>query len=76
MVRCFDRCNLIKSWKPKTKRDWLFEETWRCKVTGERVEQYYFKQKEREGKHYEKQPKLHRLFRCGFILSVSIKRGK
>ncbi len=45
MVRCFDCCNLIKSWKPKTKRDWLFEETWRCKVTGERVEQYYFNRK-------------------------------
>ena len=58
MVRCFDCCNLIKSWKPTTKRDWLFEETWRCKVTGERVEQYYFKQKERDCKHYEKRPKL------------------
>ena len=58
MVRCFDCCNLIKSWKPTTKRDWLFEETWRCKVTGERVEQYYFKQKERDCKHYEKRPNL------------------
>ena len=58
MVRCFDCCKLIKSWRPTTKRDWLFEETWRCKVTGERVEQYYFKQKERDCKHYEKRPKL------------------
>jgi len=58
MVRCFDCCKLIKSWKPTTQRDWLFEETWKCKVTGETVGKYLLVQKERECKYYEKRPKL------------------
>ncbi|MCW4052113.1 MAG: hypothetical protein NWE78_02740 [Candidatus Bathyarchaeota archaeon] len=58
MVRCFGCSNLIRSWKPTTQRDWLFEEQWKCKVTGETVGKYHSSQKERECKHYEKRPKL------------------
>jgi len=58
MVRCFSCCNLIKSWKPTTQRDWLFEERWKCKATGETVGKYRFMRKERECKHYEKRLKL------------------
>ncbi len=58
MVRCFDCCNLIRSWRPATRRDWLFEEQWKCKVTGEAVGKYHFRQRERECKHHEKRPKL------------------
>ena len=58
MVRCFDCCNLIRSWKPTTKRDWLFEEKWKCKATSEAFEEYYLIEMERECKYYEKRPKL------------------
>ena len=58
LVRCFDCCNLIKSWIPTTKPEWLFEEGWKCKATGEFVERYYLIEKEKEFKHYEKRPKL------------------
>jgi len=58
MVRFFDCCNLIKSWKPTTKSDWLFEEKWKCKITDEQLAEYYLIPKERECKHYEKRPKL------------------
>ena len=58
MVRCFDCCNLVKSWRPATKRDWLFEEKWKCKATSEFIAKYYLIKKERECKHYEKRPKL------------------
>ena len=58
MVRCFDCCNLIKTWKPTTKRDWLFEEKWKCKVTGEVFGKYYLISKERECPFYEKRPRL------------------
>ena len=58
MVKCFDCCNLIKSWKPTTKSDWLFEEKWKCKVSGEQLVEYHLIHKEIECKHYEKRPKL------------------
>jgi len=58
MVRCFDCVNLMKSWRPTTKRDWLFEDKWACKVTSEIVEKYYLIQKERECKNYEKRSRL------------------
>jgi len=58
MVKCFNCCNLIKSWKPTTKSDWLFEEKWKCKATGQFLEKYYLIKKERECKHHEKRPKL------------------
>jgi len=58
MVQCFDCCNLIKSWKPTIKRDWLFEEKWKCKITDKQLLEYYLIQKERECKDYEKRPKL------------------
>jgi hypothetical protein len=58
MVRCFDCCNLVKSWKPTAKPDWLFEEKWRCRVTGNLLEKYYLIEKERECIFYEKRPKL------------------
>jgi len=50
--------NLIRSWKPTTKRDWLFEEQWKCKATSETFERYYLIEKERECKAYEKRLKL------------------
>lgn len=58
MVKCSDCCNLVKSWKPTAKRDWLFEEQWKCKATDETFEKYYLIEKGRECKNYEKRPKL------------------
>ena len=58
MVRCFDCCNLIKSWRPTAKSDWLFEEKWKCKSTGEVFEKYYLIKTERECPFYEKRPRL------------------
>ena len=46
--RCFDCCNLINSWIPITKPEWLFEERWKSKATGEIVERYHVIEKERE----------------------------
>jgi hypothetical protein len=34
------------SWKPTTKTDWLFEENWRCRVTGNLLEKHYLIKKE------------------------------
>ena len=58
MVRCFNCCNLIKSWKPTTKSDWLFEEKWKCRVSGEQFADYHLIHQERECKHYEKRPRI------------------
>lgn len=58
MAQCFDCCNLVRSWKPTVKTDWLFEETWKCEVTDEQLVEYYLIHAERECKHYEKRPKL------------------
>lgn len=54
MVRCLDCCNLVKAWIHTTKPDWLFDERWKCKATGELFEMYYLVEKERECRHYIK----------------------
>ncbi len=58
MARCLDCCNLMKSWKPIVKSDWLFEERWKCNVTSEAFGKYYLIEKERECLFYEKRPRL------------------
>jgi len=58
MVKCLECCNLIKSWIPTTRPDWLFDERLKCKVTGEAFEMYYLVEKERECRHHERRPQL------------------
>jgi len=58
MVRCLDCRNLIKSWKPTVKTDWMFEERWKCSVSSEAFGSYYLIEKERECFFYEKRPRL------------------
>lgn len=48
MVRCLDCLNLVKAFFPTTSPDSLFDEKWRCKVTGQVFEMHYLVEKERE----------------------------
>jgi hypothetical protein len=54
MVRCLDCCNLTKSWIPTSKPEWLFDEKWKCKITGTLFDMYYLVEKERYCNDYGK----------------------
>jgi len=56
MVRCLDCCNLVRSWIPTAKPEWLFDEMWKCRITGKLFEMYYLVEIERYCNDHGKQP--------------------